>query len=126
MIYESGDSLKQLKNELHINEDSVNYKEVKIVCSTANNNNFEADCKLFLESLITSFGARFENLQNHELFGKLDVLDPCNTANLSETENENINEKFKKIVSALLDIIVIYQKTIMEEYEYYKLWAKNK
>ena len=53
-------------------------------------------------------------------------MDPCNIANLSETKNENIDEKFKKIVAALPDNTVIDQKIIMEEFENYKLWAKNK
>ena len=56
--------LKQFENVLQIDEDSVIYKEIKIEHSTADTNNFEADGKLFLESLITSLCARYKNLQN--------------------------------------------------------------
>lgn len=79
----------------------------------------------FDQNNIISF--RFDvNIQNNKVLGNLHSLDPCNVVNLNEIENKKIDEYFKNLIEGLPQNISIEKDAVIEEFEDYKLWAKDK
>lgn len=124
---ENGNALDQFEKDLVIEEDCVKYREITLKkMISADNDLFQRERKKLCESIIESLNIRYENVFNDKLLGNLNIFDPCNVVNLSESEDEKLNQQLKDVIKGLPYNINIDEEAMMDEFEDFKVWSKNK
>lgn len=104
------------------------YKGVKIVRSASEVGCFEEDRRVLLSSIVEAIDKRFDSIRNDKVLRNVEIFDPCNIPKpVGERDLSNQGEKeLIELVQALPSSVKVDEEAIVEEYQDFKVWARNK
>ncbi|XP_033012167.1 nucleolar complex protein 2 homolog isoform X3 [Lacerta agilis] len=130
MVKESGPQLRKFESTVQLEDGVLVYKGVKIVRSASEIECFEEDRRVLLSSIVEGIDKRLDSIRNDKVLRNVEIFDPCNVPEPvveRDLSTSNHGEKeLNELIQALPINVKVDKEAIMEEYQDFKVWARNK
>ncbi|XP_053256807.1 nucleolar complex protein 2 homolog isoform X6 [Podarcis raffonei] len=130
MVKESGPQLRKFESTVQLEDGVLVYRGVKIACSASEMECFEEDRRVLLSSVVEGIDKRLDSIRNDKVLRNVEIFDPCNVPEpVGERDSSTSNhgeKELSELMQALPINVKVDKEAIMEEYQDFKVWARNK
>nr|XP_028596611.1 nucleolar complex protein 2 homolog isoform X3 [Podarcis muralis] len=130
MVKGSGPQLRKFESTVQLEDGVLVYRGVKIVRSASEIECFEEDRRVLLSSIVEGIDKRLDSIRNDKVLRNVEIFDPCNVPEpVGERDSSTSNhgeKELSELMQALPINVKVDKEAIMEEYQDFKVWARNK